>query len=558
MNRSVCRLLAAAVLALLPADVRAQGVPEPLGYIEIPDLRATLSRMEAMVAFVSPGSLPPGSLAAGLAAKVGDPGLAGLGQGPLVVQFMVPEAPLSPPGIAVFVPVADAAPYEKAMTAMGWTTRREAGLLVGASRPALLSAPSLEADYHRLAREARPADARLVLHAAHLMDAYGPLFQLGVDATTAKLKQAPTPHDGPPAATAPAGAIKLLQLEMRAILLLMNQTEELQVELDLQPDALASDMLVRARPRTALAELASAPPPAGANGAAVLLTRPGFMTATYQLDGPRLAVFAGSLARELGRDTQAGGLVSPTLLAMIDQMGRAFTGEAAVAMGPGADQPLAAESVMKVTDEEAALDFMEKAAALLKPGAALHELYADLGLSLRASVRRNARRRGRVAVHRFAMAVDARDSAGAGKKASEDQKALQAFVRDLEFAFVRGFLVSTQDPAALDAVIDRAVSGRATSAPELHSARAFGEGRHVYVDYDLFGLMRSVMSTMRTDADGADPLAGLPPTDADPILYALSFQDGNVRVESRIPLRPFALMAQALKKPEPAKMTPPR
>jgi hypothetical protein len=550
MNRLICAV-ALLLCALLPVDARAQAAPRRLGFLEIPDLRTTLAQVETMAAAVAPGTLPPGALAAGLAAKLGDPGLAGLGEGPALVMFLAPSAPMGAPGTAVFVPVVQAAPYEKAMVAMGWKTRRAGSVLLGGSTPEALAAAAEETDYRSLAGRAAGRDAHLMLDVALLMETYGPLLQLGMEAAGAKLAAAPPSEGKPATAPPPAAVAKLLQLEMKGLLLLLKQTAELRLDVDFQPDAVATDLRVAAVEGSALADLANQEPPR-ANGSAALLSRAGFMTATYQMDGPRVAAFVASLVREMSADPQGAGLVSPALVALVEQWGRAFTGEAAVTMGEGSTSPLVAETVMKVSDEAAALEVMDKSAALFAPGGAWHALYSDMGVGMHMAVQKNVRRHAGVPVHRFKMAVDA-----AAKAVSEDQKALHAMMaRDMEFAVVRGYLVSTQDAAALDAVIDRALAARARPAPVLHAAQAFGEGRHAYLDYDVFGLLRAVVGAMPRDKGSAIPFAALPPTAA-PLMYGVSFVDGQVRVETKVPLSPFAQMAETFKKAAPAKVTPP-
>src|SRR5262245_66342988 len=78
--------------------------PRRLGYVTIPDLRATLGRVEQVAAVVSPGTLAPGTLVAGLGAQLGDPGLAGLGHGPVVVGVLGGAPAARQPSLAPCVP----------------------------------------------------------------------------------------------------------------------------------------------------------------------------------------------------------------------------------------------------------------------------------------------------------------------------------------------------------------------------------------------------------------------------------------------------------------------
>ena len=66
-------VLCAAVLALsgvAGAGTTVDGTePRRLGTLVVPDLRATLAHVEAVASVVTPGAMPPGALAEGLAAK---------------------------------------------------------------------------------------------------------------------------------------------------------------------------------------------------------------------------------------------------------------------------------------------------------------------------------------------------------------------------------------------------------------------------------------------------------------------------------------------------------
>jgi hypothetical protein len=496
---------------------------------------------------VYPGSLPPGALAAALGARLGDPGLAALGEGPVRLLLFVPAAPFARPDLALSLPVAEAEPYEKALAAMGWSVRRAGGVLLGGSTAEALA----QAESDGVAGAAAGGhDVHLSVDVAALMDAYGAWMQLGAESLGARVAEPVPPPAGTPAVPNAAAAMRLLQLELKAVLLLLNQTAALTLGMDFRPEGVLSDTRMTAREGTALFEFTRQGPP-GPHGSAALLSRDAFMTATYRMDAARTAAFALAVGRELARDPQAGELVGPPVLALFEQAGRAFTGEAAVAMRAGADAPLLSETVMKVADEAGALDFMDKAAALLARGGTWQRFYGDLGLDAQATLRRNARRHAGVAVHRFGLAVKSRTA-----PASEQEKALQAMlVRDVEFALVGGYLVSAQEAAAVDSLIDRARAG-ARPAPFLRAEQAFGGGRHVYVDYDLLGLMRSMMGGLPAEKGAPNPLAALPATDADPIMYALTFEEGALRAETLVPLRPFALMGEAFKKADAAKVTP--
>src|SRR5262245_8184039 len=120
-----------AALVTFSALAAGEAAPRRLGFVVIPDLRAMLGHVEQTASVVAPGTLPPGALTAGLGAQLGDPGLAGLGRGPVVLVLSSGATPAAPPSVSLFVPATSAEPYEKAMRAMGWTPTRAAGLVMG-------------------------------------------------------------------------------------------------------------------------------------------------------------------------------------------------------------------------------------------------------------------------------------------------------------------------------------------------------------------------------------------------------------------------------------------
>jgi hypothetical protein len=535
-------LLCAALLAFSGVTGGGDAAPRRLGFVVIPDLRATLGRVEQMAAVVSPGTLVPGALTAGLGAQIGDPGLGALGPGPVVLALYSGASPAAPPSVAAFVPTSSPEPYEKALKAMGWTATVAPGLVMGHSPKA---APPRAEDYPRVAAEHFTGDLRLSLNAVEVMDVYGKILNSSVDAMAASL--ANTPASKAEGAPRPVSVARILQLEMRGLLMMLEQTESVVMDMGLKPDALVTETVIGARPGSALAELATQPA-AGASAAAAFLSDPAVMTATYQLDAARVSAFVNDLLRRAAADPHTAELATPELQALLDLWGRGFTGEVAMAMRAGTGTPLVMEGLQKVRDEPAALAFLDKGSALLAPGGAWAKLYADMGIPMQTALRKNVRRHAGAAVHRLEMKVDTKNLS------PEQQAQFGMFLRDMDLAFARGYLLMAQGPQALDALLDRVGGARPPAARTLQAARAFGPGAHLYVDYDVFGLLRAVGTSM--PGGTANPFAALPPTAAHPLLYAGWLVDGRLRVQSRLPLQPIADMIKAFQK-EPAQKTDP-
>jgi hypothetical protein len=235
-------------------------------------------------------------------------------------------------------------------------------------------------------------------------------------------------------------------------------------------------------------------------------------------------------------------------------MGRAFTGEAAAGLRAGSSTPLVVESVLKVKDEAAVLAVAEKSAALLAPGGPWQGLFADLAVPVRVTLQKNVRRRAGVRVHRLRMAAEPK--ALAALPAERRAQYAAALLRDTEFAIARGLFVSAQETAALDALLDRATAGRAPAPPPLQAVQVFGEGAQVYIDYDVFAVMRAVTAALPTPAGTPNPFDGLPAMEGRPFVYAGWLADQRIRLRSKVPLTPFAAMVEAIRKASPAKVTP--
>jgi len=564
----------AAALVLLAAGVRAaepvakDASARVLAELTLPDLKATLTHVEDVAASFAPsGTLLPGTLTALAGEKLKDPGLHGLAAGPIVVMVMAPDSAAATPGVVVFIPVKDGKAYQDATAGMGFASSSSRGLVIAASDARTLAAGrGLESRYRKAASlPARVArDFRLSLNAPRLMQLYGPLLQLGAAAAAEKLKEVP-PSAKPGGTPPPEALAAIMRLEMAGAISLLEQLDELRVDLSLTPEALDSETVMVARPGTALAEVAQAPP-AGPNRAAAILSGAGTMSASYRFDPARVSAFIVGLATAMSSDPALAGFLTPQVLDLIRESGAVYTGEAAMRMDmrPGRMPPFAMEGVVGVTDEARAL-------ALADAGVALAVGWLD-SLShgsepfpVQIKLERDVRRVGGVAVHRVRFSerpapAKAPEKKTGGKKAAEkkaaDKKAADRKPADLkaadlfkiesfntEFAFAHGYYLTAQDPADLDRLIGRA--GQPGTASTLQAEKAFGPGKQAYVDYDFLGLLKAMPAF---EPGKPDPFAALRGVTTEPMLYAVSLERGTIRFETRMPLSAFKALAAAAEK----------
>jgi hypothetical protein len=98
-------------------------------------------------------------------------------------------------------------------------------------------------------------------------------------------------------------------------------------------------------------------------------------------------------------------------------------------------------------------------------------------------------------------------------------------------------MLSSQEPAALDALIDRAQGTSIGGGLSLHAVKIFGGSRHHYVDIDCVGMLKSMLALMPAEATMAGLLGALKP--GEPMTFAVTQRDGRMLAQSRVPLDPF-------------------
>jgi hypothetical protein len=563
-------LVLAGLISLLPAAAVPAAEParpgDPsarvLAEVVLPDLRATLGHLEATMAAVAPGTLPPGALTAMAGARFKDPGLSGLGAGPVVVMVVAPEGAAGTPGAVLFLPVKDPKAYQDATAAMGLTSSSARGLLIAASDArALPAARALESRYRAIGAEKASAslDLRLRINAPRLMELYGPLLRLGASSMIEKMSQAPAAGTGK---APPAFVASILRLELLGVLALLEQIEEARVDLAFLPDSVASETVLAARPGTALADLAQAPPP-GPNRAAAIVAGTGTMAGWYRFDGARFSTFVLGILREAPADPGLAAILTPEVLELIREAGAVYTGEGAMSAdfrpGAGGTPEMKVQAVAGVADEGRALAMLERTYAFVSP---LMESIVESGQEVKFALEKNVRQTGGVPVHRVRLTPPKSTAKGKPAKGAKPAKAapkpttpsalpFNAF--DVEFAFAHGYYLSASDAAGLDRLVARAATA-SEGAPTLQAEKAFGPGRQGYMDYDFL----SVLKSMPVPEGQPNPFAALAEVEPAPLLYAFSMDGGKFSFEQRLPLKPLAGMMAAIKKAEALKPAKPQ
>jgi len=117
-------------------------------------------------------------------------------------------------------------------------------------------------------------------------------------------------------------------------------------------------------------------------------------------------------------------------------------------------------------------------------------------------------------------------------------------MRDTELAVTKGTYLTATDPAELDQMIDQLNAGLLPKdGAALKSMKTFGPRQNFYLDYDVIGLMKAMMS-----ADPNNPMAGAftEVKGGEPMQGAGLVSNGRFFAQVIVPLAPFIQMAKVM------------
>lgn len=524
-----------------PFDVGSDSV---LGYIMVPSLDATLGHVETMAAAFAPGQTQPGMLKQQLGTMVGDPDMSGLdGSKPILLMILKSENASGPAPVTAFIPVKNAAPYEQALTGLGMQTRLADDILM-ASRAAggLAVAQRFVPVYKKIARSELKSDLRISFKLSQLMDVYGDTIRTQVNTmvnmiTAVSAAQRPGGQANQQAVAAELS--KLLNLELEGILTLFGQVDVVQSDISLDAAAITMNKIAVAKRGSALAKLFGSGP-AGENATLALLSRPSAMMMSAQFDPRRLSDFAVEFANQLVKqNATAAEILTPEVIAIYRDMGAYNSGTMAFSVNPVEGSPFAFESVTGVTDEARCLAMIEKSMSVMAPGGTLNRMYGNMGLKFSTTLEKGVREHAGVSIHRLKMTFDV-----AGVPEAEAAQ-MKAMMRDAEIAVTKGYYLASQNPAALDGMIDRLAASKPGQPATLKAMEAFGDGWHVYMDLDFIGFMKAMAEMMpETQKNSLQPVLGEVGT-TEPMVAAMGWSGGSAQAQLKIPLAPFAAIVKA-------------
>jgi hypothetical protein len=507
---------AVATAADMPIPV-PMAMPEDTAYVVavVPDLLATLGRIEAIAALFAPGQMPPGSLKGQLGAALGDPGLANFAGKPVIV-VVGPGAPT--PSFALLVPAKEPQKYLDAGVNFGMLLGKAVdGIAVLTQTPdGEILGEKVAKTYANLIKTVPKGDIRLLVAPDKLMQTYGGM--LGMMAQMAAAQNPNGPEVG-----------KILGLEVAGLMAIAADISAVQLDLSLDPVAIGEELTISAKPGSELAKVFVAPPAAvGQRAAARLNNDPSLMAMSGRVNLQAYAKYAGSLLRMLKTKPEGQALITDEVIGLVESYGEGLTGDTAMRMRTSEAMPLLWEGISAASDSAKVEANFEKLTAIFTGQNAIANLYREMGvnMSFNKGVRTSP---SGVPVHAMKVTIDE-------TKIPPEQAAQMKAMSGYEVAVTKGWLVMAQDPASLDALIAGTGKGLTT-----HAEKTLGAGRNLYADIDLIGFVRAVMKMSGTGMDAMIPAT----KPGEPMSMATTAGDGRTLVEIKWPLAPFVELMKA-------------
>jgi hypothetical protein len=489
-----------AVPALPDAQVYAVGV--------IPDLRGMLQRTNQALA-ASGKVLPPGTLEMGLGGMLGDPGLAKLGAGPILVAA---GPGLLVPSWGAILPYADAESVITAVSGAGLLAEAvPGGVAIGSAPdgPALAKRmlPALEA-----MRAGMPADSdlRLVVGLDRLSQTYLPMAIAAMQGAA-----------GAPGLPAEAANNRKLMLGMMAVLRTMvNQAGPLRCDLTISASGWKLDA-VQALRAGALADAVRPQAPSTDRPAERLGAGDG--PAVLQMHGripTRIYEAMAALLQDARRDPAAAALIDESAIAMLRDCGAALSGSIAMRQG-FAGSPMRQLGVATVRDQAKAKALLDGVRGMFSKGT-----FADLmrGMGIEMVYESAVRRTAGLPVDRVSYRIDP-----AKLPPGQDAAMQAAMMPTQEMVLAPTVWVWGSPPAEIDA----ALAGP-RGAPRLAS-EALGAGWDLYADLDMALQMKMQFALMAKQMPMfAGAFADVPC--GHPVRMAAALGEGRYRIVIEIPV----------------------
>jgi hypothetical protein len=500
-----------------------------IAWISIPHLKQALAHAEAAAETFAGKPVP---IIAQIENHFGDPGLALLRDEPVIILVVASATSPGSPVVVSCVPVDEGgALYQQMAVATGQKTAFvDKVLVLSQSQEGIDSAAKFMAAYREIAAAPVDKDCRIYVSMTKVMETWGTMMRMGAQTFSQMAAMS-----GQGKGQDPQMLANILAIECDVFFALMDQSDDLQLDLSWDAEALTETIRFTAKTGSALAAVLTAPP-AGPNPAQEFLVDPGQVACTGRFDAECLRAFVADIMDKAATKPETKALMEDAAKSVNDILA-GLTGD--FASGARFAQEGGGISLAySIANKELGVKYMDALQAMLVDGE-LGKIYQQLGI--RGEVKRAVRNHGGVDVHAFTF--DVSDST-----MPKEQLALMSAWSNQQVAATDKWLLIAGTDAEMNAMIDRALTGGAPQAKPLKSQVAHGNQANVYFDYDIAGLVSQMMTAI-------DPKA-LPPAQAstpDPMTMAMTFADGKSSTDLRVPFKPLADLIQHLKNAKPRK-----
>jgi hypothetical protein len=532
--RSLCIIatLSLATMVRLMADAHVDEVaplPDKDAFLVaiVPDLRQTLGRIESIAHGFSP-KMMPGMLTAGLGMALGDPILANLGKGPVVI---VVSAGSPIPNFAVLVPALDAQKYVDAAANSDLIMSKVVGnlALLAQSPDGAALGERIAANYAQMSAKPLGVDIRLSIAPDRVATAYGPFLSSMLAMQMGNM----------PATGLGGSANQVKKIALLEVAVLMEICSDVSVW---QRDVTLSEAVLRvedsfvAKPTSALAKALVAPVLVAKPVAARFAAGTGDLLCKGQYAVAGWSSYMNDLLGRLQKRPEGKGIEVGAITAFFNEL-TAFNGDIGGRIGFDDKGSMDFESALGVTDPAIALKAMEDSADITKNMSAFFGAATDLPGIPKFVLTKNVRTVDGLPVNRLSYEEDPKSAQG---------NQFKSLMVDREFVIGNDWLVSATSAPTLDALVAGHGPGLVLKAESI-----IGSGRDLYVDVNLphllagfFKLTAGVNAPAMRDNPFLTALEAAPA--GDPITAAWTSDDGRGRIEVRIPLAPFYKAAQAM------------
>lgn len=516
-------LLTACLLAASEPTVPVPlAVPEgAFAVVIVPDLRATLGRIELAAQALTPDSLPPGKLAEQLGTMLGDPNLANLGAGAVLIAIGPGGAV---PSAAMIVPSNDPAGYVAAAQRLGHQAEAAGQLVVVGKKPADLALGKRIAQQHA-ALTAAPlrGDLRVLVAPQRIVTAYQPI--LAGFSTMVAGQMAKEPNG--------AVAAKIVGLEIAGFLAAIEDVAGCQCDLSLDGTTLTMDSTVQAKADGLLAKALVQPPvAAGPRLAKRMGLDPGYFVMIGSYHAPGACAWLAGLLETLRKQPAGKDIIDDATVALVREWGEAADGGFAMRLRAVGDQLMRIDGANGARDGVRLQALQKRITDIMFVNGPIADLYRQMGIGM--TYTENVRASGSIPVARVAYTIDE------SKLPADQLTQMRQLMQDFELAALPDANLFANDPATLDLLVAGAGPALPTAAEH-----AVGPGRDGYVDLDWLGLAKMAMRANSAQVPGmAEAFAKLP--SGAPLTGAWTARDGRLLWEGRIPLKPFFDFGKAM------------